>query len=313
MAGTPATDPEVRRTGLGGSDAAKALGVSPFGGRMDLYLEKQGQSAPLLETEAMRWGNILEDPIAREYARRSGRRVRRAADTLRHPVYPFLYAHIDRWSEKKGTPRRGLECKTAGVFTAQDFGEPGTDQVPDYYHVQCDHYMAVTGASSWDLAVLIGGQRFAVYTIARDEELIEELVRQEVEFWNNHVVPGIPPTIDGSEGSTRFLNRIKDEGTEHPMTDELEELALQYEAIRVALKNGEEKRQEVRNLIANVMGTDRFAQKGDIKVVLSQQQGRSSVDWGAVVAAAHVPPELVKEHTTRGDPIRRLTVTVKPA
>lgn len=311
MTRNPAADPQVRRTGLGGSDAAKVVGVSPWGGRMDLYMEKLGHSAPLLETEAMRWGTILEDPIAREYALHSGRRIRRAADTIRHPDYPFLFAHIDRWSDKKGTPRRGLECKTAGVFFAKDFGEPGTDQVPDYYHVQCDHYMAVTGAQSWDLAVLIGGQRFAIYTIRRDDDLIEELIRQEVEFWNEHVVPGIPPEVDGSEGSTLFLNRIPDQGTRHDMTDELEELALKYKALSEAIKGGEAEKQLTRNQIAEIMGTDRWAEKGDLKITLSEQKGRASVDWGAIVAAAAVPPELIAEHTTRGDPIRRLNITVK--
>ena len=109
-----------RRTGLGGTDLPKILGVSRFGGPMDVFMEKQGLTAPLIETEAMRWGSILEEPVAQEYARKSGRKVRHAAGFLRHPAYQWAYANLDRWSLKRGTAKRVLECKTGGEFTKKD-------------------------------------------------------------------------------------------------------------------------------------------------------------------------------------------------
>ena len=50
-------------------------------------------------------------------------------------------------------------------------GEPGTDEIPDYYMTQVQHYLAVTGVKTADVAVLIGGNDFRIYTIEADEEL----------------------------------------------------------------------------------------------------------------------------------------------
>ena len=130
MIQSPASDPEVRATLLGGSDMARILGLSRFGGPMDAWMEKRRLSAPLVETAPMRWGKLLEEPIAHEYATVTGRRVTRWSKTIRHPQYPFLGAHIDRKAKGKDEPTRILECKTAGTFMVSDFGEPGTDEVP---------------------------------------------------------------------------------------------------------------------------------------------------------------------------------------
>jgi putative phage-type endonuclease len=67
----------ARRTGIGGSDIAAILGLSPWRTPLDVYRDKvDGAEQP--ETEAMRWGRLLEDVIAREYAVRAGVRIQRA-------------------------------------------------------------------------------------------------------------------------------------------------------------------------------------------------------------------------------------------
>jgi predicted phage-related endonuclease len=44
-----------------------------------------------------------------------------------------------------------------------------------------------------DVAVLFGAADFEIYEIERDQELIDLIIGREVEFWNNHVIPRIPP------------------------------------------------------------------------------------------------------------------------
>lgn len=310
---TPAADLTVRRTGLGGSDMARILGLSRFGGPMDVYMEKIGQSAPLMESEPMRWGKLLEPSIADEYAVRSGRKVRRAAAFLRHPAYDFIYANIDRWSLLKGTPKRVLECKTASVFFSDDFGEPGTDQVPDDYLVQVMHYLWVTGTTIADLAVLVGGQRFAIYTIHRDDDLIADMEREAVTFWEN-TQARIPPDIDTSEGTREYLRRTyRDTETERPMDDRLVHLATAYEGLRLEIKDAQARREELGNRIRDLMGNARWAEGEGVKVTYGSQQSPRKVDWPRIAEAAKVPPALIEEFTERPDPIRVLRVVVKPA
>ncbi len=298
-----------RRTGLGGTDLPKILGVSRFGGPMDVFMEKQGLTAPLIETEAMEWGKLLEEPVAQKYARKTGRKVRHAAAFIRHPTYNFLFANPDRWSLQRGTAKRVLEVKTSGEFAAKEFGEPGSDQVPPDYLLQVMHYMNVTAVDVADIAVLVGGQKHRVYTVERDPVLIESMTDQAATFWSN-LQAGIPPEIDGSEGSAAYLRHVyRDQGTERPMDDELAEFALAYAALKADVKARELEIETTGNRIRQLMGNDRWAEGSGIRVLYSEVKGRRTVDWPALCKARNIPPELVAEFTTTGAPTRALTVT----
>lgn len=308
-----ASDPEVRRTGLGGTDIARVLGLSRFGGPMDVFLEKRGQTAPLIETEPMKWGKLLEEPIAQEYAQKSGRKVRRAASFLRHPAHEMFYANLDRWSLLGGTPKRVLECKTTSVFTADDFGEEHTDQVPADYLVQSMWYAYVTGTETTDLAVLIGGNKHRVYTIPRDEDLIAEMEERGLAFWDD-TQRGIPPEVDGSAGSDAYLRKTyRDKGTERPMTADLASLATMYQGLAEEIKGAEARRKAIGNEIRDLMGDHRWAEGEGVKVVYAERAGARRVDWPALVKAQRIPEALIEEFATHDEPIRALTVTIKPA
>lgn len=300
-----------RRTGLGGTDMPKILGVSRFGGPFDVYMDKMGLTAPLLETEPMRWGNILEEPVAREYALKSGRVVRRAAGFLRHPSATYLYANIDRWSDKKGTPRRVYEGKTSGEFSAKEFGEEGTDQVPSDYLVQSMHYLGVTGKDTCDLAVLIGGQKHRVYTIEREDELIRLMHEVAAKFWSDFE-QGIPPDIDNSEGAAAFLaHTYRDNGQPLTMTPGLSALAMRYAALKALGKENEAETTLVGNQIRSLMGDFQVSEGDGVRVLYSERAGPTKVDWKTVLTAAKVPQPLIDAHTKVGDPTRALTVTMR--
>ncbi len=60
---------EIRKTGLGGSDMASVLGLSPYKTRYELYLEKIGAIKPddLQDNDLVQFGNIIEHTIADFY------------------------------------------------------------------------------------------------------------------------------------------------------------------------------------------------------------------------------------------------------
>jgi len=310
IAGSPEWIAE-RRTGLGGTDLPKILGVSRFGGPMDVYMDKLGLTAPLVESEAMRWGTILEEPVAKEYAVKTGRKVSRAAGFLRHPAAPYLYANIDRWSDKKGTPRKVLEVKTSGEFAAKDFGEENTDQVPADYLVQVMHYLNVTGKDEGDLAVLVGGQKHRVYTIHRDDELIRGMAEIADKFWSDKE-QGIPPAIDGSEGSALYLaSKYKDTGVELPMDDDLAMLAMQYAALKADVKARTAEIDLVGNQLRSLMGDARWSEGAGVRVLYAERAGPTKVNWQGLVEALPIPHDVIEKYTTIGAPTRALTVTMK--
>ena len=80
-------------------------------------------------------------------------------------------------------------------------------EYPENYYVQCVHYMAVTGADRWYLAVLVLGKGFYHFTIERDEEEIAALLRQEESFWDC-VKTDTPPAVDGAPATSDTLKTI---------------------------------------------------------------------------------------------------------
>ena len=196
---------EVRKTGIGGSDAAAAVGLSPYKSQLELWMEKTGRDAGLPKpdpddtTHPVYWGTMLEPIVAASYTKQTGNKVRKVNAVLQHPQFPFMLANLDR--EVVGSPLvQILECKTAGEFGARLW----QDGVPEYVQLQVQHQLAVTGKQAAHVAVLICGQRLEVHRIQRDEDLISRLITLEARFWE-YVTTDTPPPADGSESADRAL------------------------------------------------------------------------------------------------------------
>lgn len=198
----------VRRNGIGSSDAAAAVGLSPYKSQLALWMEKTGRDdlfAPIDvndESTPVYWGTLLEPIVAASYVKRTGNRVRKVNAILQHPDHPFLLANLDR--EIIGVPEvQILECKTAGVQGARLW----KDGVPEYVVLQVQHQLAVTGKRAADVAVLIGGQELQIHRIKRDDLLIERLIQLEDVFWG-YVQSDIAPPVDGSDSADQALRRL---------------------------------------------------------------------------------------------------------
>ena len=272
---------QLRRQGIGGSDAAAILGLNPWKTPMDVWLEKTGEFTRNDEqNEKMYWGNVLEDVVAREFMARTGLKVRRRNAILKHKDRPFMIANIDRLVTGQ---RAGLECKTAGQYTADDWAMG----VPEYYQAQVQHYMAVTGYPVWFVAVLIGGQEFKYYKITRDNYFIRQLIEAETEFWNM-VETRTPPPVDGTKASTELIKRLYPEaekGKEVELPFEAFELIQQYERACEEEKRIKLIKDEAVNKLKDMLGT---AERGSI-------HGRRVI-WQNVVSKRLDTKALQKEY-----------------
>jgi putative phage-type endonuclease len=226
-----------RWTGLGGSDAAPALGMSPWKTPLELFLEKrEHREAP--DTERMMLGRELEPVIRTLYARRTGRTVRLPSWTLRHPQYPWMIAHLDGATDD----RRIFEAKNV----AHDlfWGPSGSDEIPEHYHYQVQHYLAVTGFEVCDVAALIAGCELRIYTLQADREVQEALIEGEQEFWSKVQANTPPPVNYTAPNALELVRRL------HPGTNgqtlianaELEDWRRTYEHADERMKNYEHTR-----------------------------------------------------------------------
>ena len=235
-------DLEQRRTGIGGSDVAAILGLSPWATPYDIWAQKTGQAeAAEPESEPMRWGNLLE-PVIREEA---GRRivalepdaVVSGPQFLRHATEDWMLANIDGTVDTS-SGRAVLECKNVGTFAAGEWGEQLTDQIPDMYLCQVAWYCAVGGFSRAYAAPLVGGNSLRLYHIARDEAVERVLVDRVGEFWHRHVLTGTPPPSANIEDSNKRW-RSETRGKRVQATASICEAISEYRRLKADIKASE--------------------------------------------------------------------------
>jgi len=198
---------EVRKRGIGSSDAAAAVGLNPYQSMLELWLVKTGRDEglpkidPKDETSPMYWGSLLEPIVAAHYTKRTGNRVRRINAVLQHPDpdKTWMLANLD-YAVSGAPDVQILECKTAGEFGSRLWKEG----VPEYVQLQVQHQLAVTNKQAADVCVLICGQEIRVHRIERDDALISRLSELERKFWH-YVETDTPPPADGSDSAAMAL------------------------------------------------------------------------------------------------------------
>lgn len=186
-----------RMGGVGASEAAAAIGVSPYETPLSLYLRKLGLADPPEETEAMRLGTLLEPVVGRLYAERTGRALGATQVFRRHDRHPHVFATLDGIDDAGNL----VELKTIGQWAASRgaLGDEDTDQVPEHWIVQAHQQMAVFDAGRVEFGVLVGGQSFRHFAVERDEGLVSAVVGGVDAFWRSHVEARVPPAASAAD------------------------------------------------------------------------------------------------------------------
>lgn len=305
-----------RRGGIGGSDAAAILGVSKFSTAYDCWLDKTRELAPKEANEAMWWGSELEDLVARRYMIETGRKVWNPERIYYHEKWPVLRGTPDRLCIGA---ERGLEIKTTSAFNVAAFGEPGTDQIPEAYLLQVAVYMAITGFPAWDVAVLVGGNDFRIYTVRRDLEFEKWMVGELRVWWERYVEGNVPPPITGADSVADSLARAypREQFTMIEPTPEIAGLATMLDAARQNIARGEAVRAECENKLKAILGDAEGVTGEDFKVTWRATKESEKVDWPALARRAMdalerakiSTTEMLAEHTIRKPGTRRFVFT----
>lgn len=184
---------QLRKTGIGGSDAGALLGLNKISSPMKVYKDKVSEEIDQVTSEAMRVGHDLEEYVAQRFCEATGKKVRKSNYMYRSIEYPWMIADVDRLVVGEDAI---LECKTTNAWGASKWYD---GEIPDSYIMQCFHYMAVTQKRACFIACLIMGIGFVYRKLEWDDEIINALVEKEAEFWNDYVVPRKIPEVDGSK------------------------------------------------------------------------------------------------------------------
>ena len=197
---------DVRRQGIGSSDVAQIMGVSPYGGLFDVWNAKHGLVDEARTSPQITAGNYLEPTIASWWydthfdgieqlkMQRNGYRVHH------HPDLPWAIATPDYLLDE-GV----VEIKNVGPYRGSEWGEAGDpDGVPDHVYLQVQWQLLVMQRTHAYVVALIGGWDLRSYPIEPDADTMERALEAAKSF-RASLKASEPPLPDGGPASWRWL------------------------------------------------------------------------------------------------------------
>ena len=196
--------------GIGGSDAAAALGMSPWKTNLDLWREKTGrkQHPDISDNERVKYGTDAEEYIRRlfQLKHREDYNIQYLNNViLQNKKHPEMLYSPDGLIQANDGRRGVLEIKTSWLMKSYDrekwYNRQTKQQVlPNNYYIQTLHGMNVTECQFIDLyAELVhpnGNSELVQYHIERDEveDDLQYVADGISEFWQ-HVIDDREPAL----------------------------------------------------------------------------------------------------------------------
>ena len=283
---------DVRSRGIGGSDVAALMGLSPYRTPYETWAEKSGLAEPedISGRPAVMWGNILEPVVGNHYETvHPDRKVRRVNAVCRSIQRPWAQASLDYEVLDPDEGEWGvLEIKTASERMKEQWDEG----VPLYYLTQVTHYMSVTGRRYADVAVLIGGNDYREYRVYRDEDDIASVNEAVDGFWKR-VESGDAPDVLGTVGESHILFRQHKGGSEviEDYGQDPDELT-EYLAAKATYEAAKEVYQLRQVKLKQLIGDDKGFESDSGRVVWSRST-RTTLDSNRLKAEM---PEVYRQY-----------------
>ena len=231
-----------RRLGLGASDAAAAVGLSPWKSPYQLWLEKLGRELALdpdaqhEEALHLELGRALEPVALAHFCRKTNLTISRQQERVIDPNWSKRWVSLDAWASD-GTP---VEAKTTGFADPAEWGDEFEDgAIPMYILLQNQHSLACTGAPYAWVPLIVSNRQFRLYRVTRDDDLIQLLTQKEMAFWTMVLTEEAPPATTIEDVKLRWPS---DNGKKVQATAEVAAKIAEHAMVRTKVKQlGDEK------------------------------------------------------------------------
>jgi len=293
---------EKRRKCITGTDIASIVGLNRYGSPMSVFMDKMGLSQSIFENEPMKWGKALEPVIAARYADDNGVVLKQGEFLLKNDIFGGTPDYL--------SPSKLIEIKTAGMYAGRLWGDPGSDSIPDSYMCQVQWYLNLCDMDKADVAVLIAGQDYRIYHVNRNQNLIDLLIGSAETFWEEHIIPQLPPPIDATEGSKAFLQSFfpRSSGNMLEPTHDSAAMARELHDIRISIDTFEKRKTLLENQLKLAIGDNDGILGNNFKITWRSAKDSVKTDWEKLVRDMNVSPELIKEFSKTVAGSRRFIV-----
>ena len=247
---------QARKAGIGASEAAAVLGLCPWKTALEVYMDKAGELPDRPPSPHQTFGLKFQQTIAEFYCQETGRIVDLPPQMITHPKAPWMLASMDYVVPGD----RPVEVKRVNDRFRSQWGEAGSEEVPQPYFLQVQQQMACGDYGVADIAAFIGWDDFRVYTIQRNDGIISRLIEAEREFMER-VERRDPPLPDFKHPSTLdLLNMIEVQtGTVIDLDAEAAALATEYEQLGTVVSDATKSRDAVKARLLHRLGEAELA------------------------------------------------------
>ena len=276
-----------RRQGLGASDVAAVMGVSPWSTPRQCWLSKVEPDAPEpMSNEDMEWGLTMEAAILNEATKRLGADIVLPGPLLRNDERPWMMATPDALCEVRVLSEMVIvEAKKVDAWN--------WEEIPPYYLMQVQWQMAVTGYQKAYVAALHRGRRLELYPVEADEEVQAELIEAGGRFWT--LVESVePPPVEAADND--YLAGLWPDHVEAAV-EVPEELAAEMRTAKESLAIAKENLDFLSAQVKDLMGTADTAVVGQQVVATWRTQTRTRFDVKALRAE---DPDIADTYTKSG-------------
>lgn len=290
-----AFDPASRRTGIFGTDIAAIVGLSKWKTALDVYMDKLGLRERPEQTGAMGWGLKLEGLVLQEYCRTTSRVVIVPEPrVMTHPKRSWMRGSPDGLAADRSC---GVEIKTSKW--GFDFGDEGSDDVPDEYVCQVQWYAEITGIQKWDLAALIGGSDFRIYHLEHDPEFCGLLVEAAEKFMRDNVAQQVPPPLDGSDSAMTYLQRRYGRHDDRLLTAtaQVDSLVRKMRVHQLSRDQAEQEYEKCKQQVCAIISDAAGIEGPDWKVTWKSTKPSKRVDYERLARNIHLAYALLSETT----------------
>jgi putative phage-type endonuclease len=284
-----------RRTGIGGSDIAKILNISPFGTSFQLWLEKTGRHEDEIRNAGrIEWGNRLE-PVILDYWQDTHGKTLVRGKRVRHPQHAIVRATLDG-------------CTDDGVAVVEVKNVDMTPKTPQpYYQCQVLWEMLASGASEGYLLELVRGHDPVEFRFdAADPDVVEHtktMLDLALAWWDAHVVHDNPP--DPLARDVALVQRLFPAVDVDASVDLPDELVSDYLAAKEDETAASMRKDLAQTKIQMLMGSAKHGRSGMGKVSWYSVSGRETIDLSAVKKHHPDAAKLIKV----GNPYRAFKLT----
>lgn len=325
----------IRKSGIGGSDAASVLGLNPYRSSISVYIDKipmikkcvgekfyaDNDTDSIHDVAVSDQGRYVHGEYTNDkYTKEAKDEKVNYKMELGNKLEDFV---AKEFSEKTGKKVRNingilknekypfalanidravvgekafLECKVTNSYSKKVW-QVG---VPIHYQIQVNHYMAVTGATHCYVAALIGNEELVIHKLKRDEEIIDEIMNLEALFWDKCVLGDNIPVPDGSLDYSKVLQEYyKDSKEEELILFEQESVINRYDEVVELYKDLDLEKKKIEQYLQNQMKEYEIAFIGDRRLTWKKQE-RKSIDTKRLKAELpEIADKYMKTTTSR--------------